>query len=946
MIAALLLLAISLPSGLTEYHSDVTSRQVRWRWQAAGATLTCGYVEWGTVSGTYPNRTLMPCPAAGFSTADRAAIVSELSPSTTYFYRIHQCGTTSNSTGCTAAEEAGSPTAEFSFTTPADTDITPTLPTLYQPARPTVNGSTLTATCGTLAAQLTAAAALNTALVHEVVIDAGTECAIDVNGLQIPAKSGAGWVIVRSSAAGTSAFPPAGTRISATDPGFVTLRCENSAAQSDRCITFTGTSQGWYFHGIKVLMVTEPHWQRTITNVVQGAGSQCDGRAADTWTITLSAAHGLVYAGQIMVLNGVGGFTSTPIIASVYSLPTSTSMILCTAGATLAGSYTSGGTITNYGGLTISTAVSSAGTSTITVPSAHGMSDGTWVTIQGGPSGLPGTYQITRTGETTFTVPATHGTYTSGAVVSYGPNFSISGVQGSENTSRIVFEQSYIGCEFPDRCLYPYYTNGAKSAYIVDSQIRRSGWAHRTGGTSATQFDFLAGAYPNGKGNTNFGEGGACVEGSTSGPLTVNNTQCVGHGILFFMQEGRALLSSYPNGPNSDIALLNSDFRYDLRGNPSSSSYTGLYLANRHGFECKACRRVLIRGNRFGDQHKTGENVNAADWATFTPRCGTGGSSCVLSQNVISDITIERNWFGPVPGGINLTGMETQSNGTPPPLARVRIAGNIFERLDGARTEVTRGFGHLLRLWNVDGVTVEGNSIIGRSGGSFPSMLLNFYQRSSRVHVRRNILVQSHDSSRGGFSEDLTIQGTPTVTTAMPGKFASQFPASGWAQNIVVPQVLDSTTGANCWASTAGGCLFDGVSYWSGFAGTTLVSGANADARIAAVGWLADGRVAHTSAYAGYGAAIEPILDGLGAARAIGASVSGSTVTVRWYAPSSTLCAVDRSNDSFTTWTRATGTAGTLSRAQSASFTIVPSGTWAIRINCAVATSANSVVVP
>ena len=78
---------------------------------------------------------------------------------------------------------------------------------------PTVNGSTLQATCATLQAQINAAAALNVNLTHEVILATGTTC---TGPYKLASHTGGtGWILIKGS--GYSSLPPSGTRVSPTD---------------------------------------------------------------------------------------------------------------------------------------------------------------------------------------------------------------------------------------------------------------------------------------------------------------------------------------------------------------------------------------------------------------------------------------------------------------------------------------------------------------------------------------------------------------------------------------------------------------------------------------------------------------------------------------------------------------------------------------------------------
>lgn len=92
-----------------------------------------------------------------------------------------------------------------------------TLPQLPQAqvhvSMPTVNGSTLNATCATMQAQINAAAALNVNLTHQVILATGAPC---TGPWLLPSHTGGtGWILIKG--ANYANLPPPGTRVSPTD---------------------------------------------------------------------------------------------------------------------------------------------------------------------------------------------------------------------------------------------------------------------------------------------------------------------------------------------------------------------------------------------------------------------------------------------------------------------------------------------------------------------------------------------------------------------------------------------------------------------------------------------------------------------------------------------------------------------------------------------------------
>ena len=92
-----------------------------------------------------------------------------------------------------------------------------TLPQLPQKqvdvTMPTVTGSTLQATCGTLQSQINAAAALSVNLTHQIILATGTTC---TGSFSLPSHTGGtGWILIKGP--NYASLPASGTRVSLSD---------------------------------------------------------------------------------------------------------------------------------------------------------------------------------------------------------------------------------------------------------------------------------------------------------------------------------------------------------------------------------------------------------------------------------------------------------------------------------------------------------------------------------------------------------------------------------------------------------------------------------------------------------------------------------------------------------------------------------------------------------
>ncbi len=174
----------------------------------ASENPTSATVEWGITVSYATSRTGAKSSATPWT---GSVLISGLAPSTPYYWRV--------------TLNTGGSVATGSFTTAAEPSphpATPATPTLVDVSMPTINGNTynVASDCSNLQAQIDAVAALTDALNHQIVIPVGAVC---YGNWVFPVKSGSGWTLVRSDAAGGSAFPPEGVRWTTNWPVASTL---------------------------------------------------------------------------------------------------------------------------------------------------------------------------------------------------------------------------------------------------------------------------------------------------------------------------------------------------------------------------------------------------------------------------------------------------------------------------------------------------------------------------------------------------------------------------------------------------------------------------------------------------------------------------------------------------------------------------------------------------
>jgi hypothetical protein len=143
-----------------------------------------------------------------------------------------------------------------------------TLPQLPQKqvnvAMPTVNGSTLNATCATLQARLNTAATLNVNLTHQIILPAGVTC---TGPYILPSHTGGtGWILIKGS--NYARLPPPGTRVKLTDATLMPhiKYGDDEVAHVGAFSTRTG-AQRYRIMGIDMVQdsTRRPNWAMVVT---------------------------------------------------------------------------------------------------------------------------------------------------------------------------------------------------------------------------------------------------------------------------------------------------------------------------------------------------------------------------------------------------------------------------------------------------------------------------------------------------------------------------------------------------------------------------------------------------------------------------------------------------------------------------------------------------------
>jgi hypothetical protein len=302
-------------------------------------THTTARVNWATDSSAdsrlYYQLKSGSCPAAASLTHASATkgastthgiTIGALKPASVYCYAPH-----SGATFGTVAE----------FTTsasPADRFAGPVLPTNPIPAIPAITGTTYTVDASSdcngangLQAKLDAAAAVNNALNHEVVIPAGSRC---IGQYKLATRVGTGWIVVHTSATAGDTFTPVGVRTSPLWESAMAVMSnptldvwEGSGALEAHYPT--GSSK-WRFIGIEFTHEAFPMTGEFYA--ITGATN------ASPIEITTASAHGWAST-DVVQIYGVGGNTA----ANGSRAITSTGASTFTIGVAGNANYTTGG---------------------------------------------------------------------------------------------------------------------------------------------------------------------------------------------------------------------------------------------------------------------------------------------------------------------------------------------------------------------------------------------------------------------------------------------------------------------------------------------------------------------------------------------------------------------------------------------------------------------------
>ena len=565
-------------------------------WTATSAP-TDAEIEWGLTAG-YGSTRFANIGSDGAPYTITAALVS-LTPNTTYHVRGRM------NSGSVLSGDVTFTTLVEPFPHPAE-PIAPSEPDITMP---TITGSThnVDATCSNISTILTTLAGLAGSLNDEVVIPAGTTCWDRVTWPARPAHTG--WVVVRSSAVGTDAFPPEGVRwtpnwsTANTLANFTTRKVGISGSAAQTALSSAACSSSLYYEGGLVQVTGLPtslfRLLRCSDSYSAYSGNVAISAMSGSLPVTITVpghtleegmivyipvGNGYVTAGTYYVYDPSGDTFSIYVsgsgsyaggldieVRNQYRLPTVTKSAADPVGACTE-EYWHYNTATQkqwwcvqgaWVEFSIPASFSSDEEHAIRVDGSKYRFVGLQVTAQQVP-GAPSSY------------PAGWGTY-SGL---YGTNrqgmiYELVDVDGSD----VIFDRSYVhGLDKPGRVRKGFDVTGDRFALINSHVSNFHEWRYHATGVDADYSQITSGY--------------AVFHLSGSGSFLQNNF-LEAAGITYFGESP----CTTGHCPVTDIVL-----RRNTNSKRPEWRRTATQLwqyPNRHPFEIKHGRRVLLEGNQF-----------------------------------------------------------------------------------------------------------------------------------------------------------------------------------------------------------------------------------------------------------------------------------------------------------------------------------------------------------
>jgi hypothetical protein len=811
------------------------------------------YLKCGLTSGTYDLYIQDHRPTSAFSETIRAKgwwlRFSGAKPSTTYYCVV---GSSVNTDGTGGTVESG----EIAYTTPAKsasawTPINhPDLPDTMTMPTPTVS-YTVASDCSDLQTKYNQAttdhASANT-VNREIVIPVGAACGQLVENNH---TTGTGWLIIRSSAVGTSAFPPDGTQV---DPvryqsKMARIRSSFKSSQfaalavngSDAAIYTTDGSKRIWHKGI--IIESTP----TVDNLVVRSSSTCSpGSGTNTSVSVPNLAHNLATGRKVFVSNSSNislnnqWFSMTSTGAQTFTLDGTSGVTGSSASCSV--SVYGDMELTNCGPGTAGTRCDVVLPGSITGLTSHGLVTGTigkvlsydaanddWISYQG-TYGFGGrtdatqeavTDQITVVDNDTieFNGRTPNGVYGGGARLMVDANTAAPGAwfPDSPMSDHIVFDQVW----FHARGLLIRMPQGVHYACASDCLLRDSvvdpngQWSFTVPGTTTEQraLGYVINQY-----NVN-------IDQWRLRCAAINNK--IGYHLL-----GLAAASGNSTMPiPAQLTVDNNDFYFpeSFRMSLTNPAWNGLdYLFNRQALEFKAGEYISIQANRFFGSIK-GQDVGAPFVLASRPNTEGAAGYEQSFRNRVSFVLIRNNTIFSHGIGPDIYAANTSNNpNTTAAIKNIFMDNNIIV-VDGTRYGVASNPGNGACIWigkGVENTTITRNLCLQR-GSADHSMLLLGTLPASGLKVKNNIFVFHHNMASHG-SIDFPANGTETTYLATYLGFPASTDSWGsWAKSNL--NLGGSTTVYD--AAGQNGVVYQGLDPTAEFSNNLIVTGVKGSAQ-------------------------------------------------------------------------------------------------------------------
>jgi hypothetical protein len=808
------------------------------------------YLKCGLTSGVYDLYQQEHRPTSAYSEAIRAKgkwlRFSGAQPNTTYYCVV---GSSVNNDGTGGSVESG----EIVYTTPAK-DPNSWIPINHPDLPDTMTVPTATVTynvaadCSDLQTkwnQATTDHASAPTVNREIVIPAGTACGqLNENGH----NTGTGWLIVRSSATGTSNFPPNGTKI---DPAryqskMARIRSTFKTSQVASLTANWSQSAAYNTDGAKniwhkgIIFEATP----TVDNLVTRTASTCaPGSGTDTVVTVPNLAHNLATGRKVFVsASGNSGLNN------LWFTITNTGSFTFTLDGTGAGGVTGSSAscsiavygdmeLTNCGPGTAGTRCDVVLPGTITGLTSHGLVTGTvgkvlsydaanddWISYQG-TYGFGGRTDTSReAGVDTITVVdndtiefqgrTPNGVYEGGARLMVDTNQSAPGAAYNDTplADHIVFDQTWFHARgllirTPQNLRFPC----ASDCLLRDSVVDPNGqWSFSVPGSVTTEQRSLG--YAINQYNVN-------IDMWRLRCAAINNS--IGYHLLGLAAASGNSIMPIP----AQLTVDNNDFYFpeQYRMSLTNPYWNGLmYMSNRQALEFKAGEYISIQANRFFGSIK-GQDVGAPFVLASRPNTEGGAPYEQSFRNRVTYALIRNNTIFSHGVGPDIYGANTSNNPNTTAATKNLFMDNNIIVVDGTRYGVGNNLGEGACIWigkGVENVTISRTLCLQR-GNSDHSMFLLGTLPSAGLKVKNNLFVYHHNMA-SHTPIDFPANGTETTyLAAYLGFPAANDSWSAWAKGNL--NLGGSTTVYD--ANGANGIAYQGLDPTAEFENNVIATG-------------------------------------------------------------------------------------------------------------------------